>query len=766
MVFWLYFLIMSAVVSAQDTTGVGVLNGSVVEEGTRQPVAGVKVCLATTGRCAESDARGRFRIGEVRPGSYTLEVSRPGGGSLTKEGIEIRAGLEGEVEVLLPDIGATSQQVTVSAEVFVAPEEVKNSGFLLQPIEISKSAGALQDVSRYVATLPGAVIGSNDFRNDIIVRGGSPLENLFVVDNVEIPNINNYANFASAGGPVTMLDSELIQDVTFLTGGYPSPYINRLSSVLQVALREGSREKFRKRAIVNFAGAGGILEGPVKDKGSWLFSVRRSYLDWFTDDVGFGGVPRNTNFNTKVLYDLDARNRLWMVNITGVDDISIRPDGVSKNQVDNVFNIDYDGWRSATGLNWQRLMGERAVGLLGVTHSESKVGARVGEQLFGDREIFFDNSREGESTIKYDLTAILPVLDKVQTGASVKIFRLDYNTAQPIGVESPFSVERGRINALGLRRSFVANQTGAYFQTSRAVSSRLNVTYGGRLDHYQYIGRTVFSPRAGLSFRIAPKLSFRASYGHYYQQPFFLFLSAFPVNRGLAPIRSTHYVAGFSYLASSTLRFTVEGYHKTYRNYPASIEFPEVSLANIGDTFNVSELLFPLTAAGRGRVRGLEFFVEKKFSQKFFGQANFSISRTRHAALDGVFRPGNFDYPRVFNMVGGYRLTRNWEVSLRYAYLTGRPYTPFNLAESTRQNRPIFDLARVNAERLPDYQRMDFRLDRTFQTRWGPVLLFVGLQNALGRKNVQGIQWNRRGNEALTEEQLGRFPLIGLDWRF
>jgi hypothetical protein len=760
------WILIPALAWAQDTTGVGVLNGLVLQEMGRAAAPGVRVCLGPGGRCAESDADGRFRIGEVRPGTYTLELERPGGGRLTREGIEIRAGLEGEVEVLLPEIGASAQEVTVSAEAFVAPEEVKNSGFLLQPVEISKSAGALQDVSRYVATLPGAVIGSNDFRNDIIVRGGSPLENLFVVDNIEIPNINNYANFASAGGPVTMLDSELIQDVTFLTGGYPSSYINRLSSVLQVALREGSREKFRKRAIVNFAGAGGILEGPIKEKGSWLFSVRRSYLDWFTDDIGFGGVPRNTNFNTKALYDLDARNRVWLVNVTGVDDIRIRPDGLSKDQRDNVYNIDYDGWRSATGLNWQRLMGDRAVGLLGVTHSESKVGARVGEQLFNDREIYFDDSREGETTVKYDLTAILPVLDKVQTGASVKIFRLDYNTGQPIGIESPFSVERGRINALGLRRSFVANQTGAYIQSSRALSSRLNVTYGGRLDHYQYIGRTVFSPRAGLSCRLAPKLSLRASYGQYYQQPFFLFLAAFPVNRGLAPIRSTHYVAGVSYLASSTLRFTVEAYHKTYRNYPASIEFPQVSLANIGDTFNVSELLFPLTSAGRGRVRGVEFFVEKKFSQKFFGQANFSMSRTRHAALDGVFRPGNFDYPRVFNMVGGYRLTRNWEFSLRYAYLSGRPYTPYNITESTRQNRPIFDLAQVNAERLPDYQRLDVRLDRTFQTRWGPMLLFLGLQNALGRKNVQAIQWNRRDVAVSINEQLGRFPLIGLDWRF
>ena len=131
--------------------------------------------------------------------------------------------------------------MTVTAPAFPPPEAVRNSAFLLNPRSVLKSAGALQDVSRYVQSLPGVVIGTNDFRNDIIVRGGSPLENLFVVDNVEIPNINTFANFASAGGTVSILDAELLQDLTFLTGGFPAPYTNRTSSVLQITQREGSR---------------------------------------------------------------------------------------------------------------------------------------------------------------------------------------------------------------------------------------------------------------------------------------------------------------------------------------------------------------------------------------------------------------------------------------------------------------------------------------------------------------------------------------------
>ena len=170
-------------------------------------------------------------------------------------------------------------------------------------------------MSRYVQTLPGVVIGTDDFRNDLIVRGGSPLENLYVVDNVEIPNTNTFANFASAGGTVSILDAELLQDITFLSGGYPAPYINRTSSVLQVTQREGNRERFEGRATVGFAGAGAILEGPLgaAGKGSWVVSARRSFLDLFTQDLGFGGVPVLYTVNAKAVYDLerDATGSGW-----------------------------------------------------------------------------------------------------------------------------------------------------------------------------------------------------------------------------------------------------------------------------------------------------------------------------------------------------------------------------------------------------------------------------------------------------------------------
>jgi TonB dependent receptor/Carboxypeptidase regulatory-like domain/TonB-dependent Receptor Plug Domain len=777
---------VAANAAAQDTTGAGTIAGA-VRDADSKPVEGVRVCALGFSSCAVTGPQGAFRIVGLRAGTYQLEIIPLQGLPVVSEPIVVRAGRDGVVEVKLPRETTLQQTVTVTAPAFTAPEEVKSSGFLVQPLDILKSASALQDVSRYLQTLPGVVVGTNDFRNDIIVRGGSPLENLFVVDNVEIPNINAFANFASAGGTIGILDAELIQDVTFLTGGYPAPYINRTSSVLQVTQREGRRDGFRGWTTLGFAGAGAILEGPLgkSKKGSWIVSTRRSFLDLFTDDIGIGGVPVLYTLNGKAVYDLSERDRIWLVNISGIDEIRLgatedtNPDAQGDDELFN-FDIRYNGWRSATGFNWQRLFGARGVGLLGVTHSEAKVGSEVkdlvrdgvpppgtpiDEVIANSPTVFFEDSREGETTFKYDLTVNVPFFSKVQAGASFKTFRIDYDLAAPFGSDNPYSID-GATDAFDVEARFRAYQTGAYLQATKDVTSRLDVTVGGRVDNYQYLGETRFSPRVGLGFQLTDRLMLNASYGKYYQQPYFLYLSVFPENRSLVPWRAEHFVAGLEWQPARGWRATLEAYRKDYDDYPVALDYPSLSLANIGDTFNVREVLFPLTSRGRGYSQGIEVFVEKKLTDRLYGQGNLAFSRTRHAGLDGVLRPGSFDYPIVLNLVGGYRLSNRWEVSTRASWLSGRPYTPFDALLSSAQRREVYDLSRVNGLRAPDYSRLDVRVDRTFTVGGEPFVLFAGVQNVTNRRNFAGYEWNRRTNAEEFTEQQGLFPILGFEWRF
>ena len=767
-------------VSAQDTTGAGAITGTVVGAD-RTPIADARVCALGTNICVQTDQAGRFRIDGLRAGDYALEIIAGLGAPVTTEPVQVRAGLNGTIDVTLPAVGRVEQSVTVTASAFRVPEEVKTSGILLRPREILKSAGALQDVSRYIQTLPGVVIGTNDFRNDLIVRGGSPLENLFVVDNVEIPNINTFANFASAGGTVSILDAELIQDVTFLSGGYPAPYVNRTSSVLQIAQREGSRQRVRGWGTLGFAGAGTILEGPLDGgRGSWIVSARRSFLDVFTDDIGIGGVPVLYTLNGKAVYDVSPRDRVWIVNVSGFDEIRLGlTEDAPEEELYN-FDIRYDGWRSATGVNWQRLFGSRGVGLFGITHSEARTGQQVKDLvrdgvppedvpvddiLASSPVVFSDDSREGETTFKADLTLNVPLFDKVQAGGNFKIFGVRYDSAAPLGTDNPFSPIPEQ-NAFDIQQSFTTYQSGGYLQATRSMTDRLGVTIGGRIDHYAYLDTVRLSPRIAGSYALGNGLSLRASYGQYYQQPFLLFVSVFPENRELTPWRADHYVGGLSWEPGGGVRMTLEGYHKVYTDYPVATQYPSLSLANVGDTFNVREILFPLTSTGRGKATGVELFVEKKLTAKLYGQGNLAFSRTRHAGLDDVLRPGSFDYPVVFNLVGGYRLSDKWEVSTRASYLSGRPYTPFDETLSSEQRRGIYDLARVNGVRADDYFRLDFRIDRSFDIVGESFVLFGGVQNLTNRRNFAGFNWNRRVNAIEFSEQQGLFPILGFEWKF
>lgn len=755
----------------QDTAGVGAITGIVLGKDAA-PTAGVRVCVLTTTRCTVTDDRGAFRLTEIRVGDYRLEINAPQLRPFTSDSLSVRAGLEAQIQITLPALDAVESSITVSESVFVAPEEVKTSSFLVERQEIFKSSVAQMDVSRYIQSLPGVGVGRSTFRNDLIVRGGSPLENLFLVDNIEIPNINTFANFASAGGLTSILDADLIRDVNFMTGGYPAPFINRTSSVLQIATREGSRDKFSARLSMSILTGGVILEGPLgrRKKGSWVTSVKRSFLEAIPGAFD-SSPPVIYTFNTKALYDLTPRDRIWFVNYSAIDSIRLKPKLDPAETDPQGIDLDYKGRRFATGMNWQHLFGESGVGLLGFSHSEARVNQTVKDvQRYGlpvetTPILYRENSREGESTVKYDLTIASPGFGKVQVGGSFKTFRNHYNSAAPLGVDNPFSAIRD-VNPFTLLKDRVSYQSGAYFQSTRNLTSRLNLTWGGRFDNYQILGKTRFSPRVGLSYKVNEKLSLRGSYGHYYQQPLFLLLETFPQNRALTPIRSTHMVAGFTYILGPTVRMTVEAYQKDYKDYPVSLQFPSFSLASAGDTFDVTEILMPYTSAGRGRTRGLEFFIEKKFRDRWFAQANLSFSSTKFSGLDGIRRPGTYDYPVVANFVMGYKLTKKWDISTSFRAMSGRPYTPFNESLSTAQNREIYDLNRINGLRAPAYFRPDLRLDRTFTVREKPLLFWVGVQNILNRRNVTGVQWNQNINKQENSRQEGLFPLIGIDWRF
>jgi hypothetical protein len=242
---------------------------------------------------------------------------------------------------------------------------------------------------------------------------------------------------------------------------------------------------------------------------------------------------------------------------------------------------------------------------------------------------------------------------------------------------------------------------------------------------------------------------------------------AVPENAGLAPIESDHLVAGLKYEPRAGLSVSAEVYRKWYRSYPVSLQYPEMTLANHGSEFNTSDLLLlPMTSAGNGRVAGLEFFVKKRLVGGLYGQIAYSLSQTEQSALDGVLRRGSFDSPHVLTAVGGYRLGEGWELSGRFTYASGRPYTPPLMPESVVQNRLVYEVARFNAERLPAFHRLDLRVDRKFRW-WGrSTSLFAEVQNLYNQQSVIAYEWNQKSRALHGEKQLGIFPTVGINVEF
>ena len=779
--------VVAASAAAQDTTGVGAIRGVVVDAAGR-PAEGVRVCALDTASCATSDARGVFRIGELRAGAYRLEILPLEGLPFTSDQVDVRAGLDGTVEITLPTVEDFQQTVTVTAPAFQAPEAVKNSGFLVAPREILKSAAALQDVSRYVQGLPGVVIGTNDFRNDIIVRGGSPLENLFVVDNVEIPNINAFANFASAGGTVSLLDAELLQDVTFLTGGYPAPFINRTSSVLQVTQREGSRKEFGGWATLGFAGrrrhsskGPSVREqGPQRDRG-WC---RRDEASSICSPMTSGSVACRwcTRSTPRPSTTSRRRDRIWLVNIAGVDEIRL---GLSEStdldeEIAN-FDIRYDGWRSATGFNWQRTFGSRGVGLLGISHSEAKVGQQVKDLvaqgvpppgvppdavIAQSPVVYLEDSREGETTVKYDLTLHLPLFDTVQAGGSFKTFRIDYTVESPYGNDTPYSPVAGidpfyldtQFRSYQIGRLPAGVETGGVARQRHAGRARSTTTTScRRRGSARARASTCASPtrcrgtrardrtissRVPLRDRVSAERVARAVAGPPLRNRSRLVARRLPAADGRGVSKDVHRLS-----RGERPAHRVAGQHRRHlqraRNPLSARRAPAKGTRRAWSSSSRSGSPRSCTARAtcRSRGRGMR-------------------------ALTACSGPARSTTPSssIFSAAIGCRRRGNSQRGCRFCRAArSRPTTE---AISTQQRRGVYDLTRVNAERAPDYSRIDIRVDRTFSVSGQPLNVFFGVQNVTNRRNFASYNWNRRTNSQQFGEQQGLFPILGFDWRF
>jgi len=751
---------------AQDGSPSGTITGQLLDRKTQQPLIGVNTLILGTNKGASTDVEGRFILSDVPVGTFTLRFSYIGYRTMSRGDIVVHTGKPTHIVVEMEEQAVElSGEVVVTGSLFYTPKEMATSTYGMNYEEIRRQPGAVGDVSRMIQTMPG-VVPTNDQRNDLVVRGGSPTENLTLVDNIEVPNISHFGTQGASGGPINMISTEFIREANFSAGGFPARYGDRLSSVLDIRLREGNREGLSGTFDLSMAGAGFLLEGPTPGEGSWMISARKSYLDLLFDDFGLTAVPNYSNYQAKIVVDAGESHKLWLVSLGGIDDIHFEPDFEKKDDPE-VLDIRSGGWRSTTGLNWRWLWGTAGYGTFSISDvfNEYEQSARDPRET-GSPLLFNNESTEGQTLLKYDAVFQLSRSVELTAGFRHAFIRADLLLETPDGNNNPYSTDSTRIPRPTISREVSTGQSGAYMQSSFTAFEELELTVGARYDNYALTNTSVFSPRAALSYHLLPNLTLSGSWGIFRQQPAMVLLSGHPQNGNLEPIRAEHVIAGISFYPQSDLKISLEAYRKEYSRYPVSTEFPTFSLANDGDSYTVNGRLIPLSSEGSGYATGIEFYLQKKLSDRVYGQISYTLSRSRHKALDGIERRGSFDIPHVLYIVGGYRLSEAWEFSTKFSYATGRPRTPFLMPESAQQNRWIYDVNSINTLRMPDYHRLDLRVDNRHNFSGWDLVAYVELQNIYSRRNVFTYLWNEKTGDEEAVYQIGLFFVGGVKIEF
>lgn len=649
--------------------------------------------------------------------------------------------------------------------------------------DVINSAGTYGDISRYLQLLPG-VVASSDYSNQMLVRGGHPLENLFLVDGIEVPNINHLANANTTGGFGPMIDAAVIQALNLYTGGFDAKYPERLSSVTEFQTLDSSSSALHAELDFGVQGIGGLAERRMGG-GDLLVSAHHGLINLISKDVGIDGVPSYTNEFTRYRKTDAAGNRFTMINVAGWDSIVIEPcagDPLETSTIDST----YMGWRETTGVEWQRVASTRSFSVMDVSDSEQvehinqedqiadplnvkriRVLCHIPADVVKAIPVYLENSNNAFSTAKYRYewggTRIA-----VSAGSSVWLQRPHFQIAQPAGAYSPYSNTPQRTDSNSFHRSFSTGETGTFSQAVLHPIRRLSISGGGRLQTFAFGNHTTLTPRLNAAYSFGEKASVHVAYAGYAQLPPYAYLLAYPINNSMSPMRVTHQIAGMDvgFVPGSQIR--VEAYNKDYRRIPASTEYAPVTMHTIVDLIGEQSVWLPMASLGRGNASGIELSDTSRIGSRFQVMGSVAYARAKFAGTDGVLRPSNFDFPWIVNAAGVARIGRGVVGSARYGYATGRPYTPFDMPPSAAQNRPVYDLARVNGVRFPFYSRLDMQVNKEMLVRGLHLELYAGVDNVLNRSNLLSYSWMPRSQVGKPQDPVGTlwqtpiFPNFGI----
>ena len=742
-VLFLLLLGLLTTVSAQPTHRI---KGTVIDKASRQPLEFINVLVLGLGRGGVTDAEGHFNIGEVPPGIYRLQASAVGYKTiLTPEYIVSTKDLTIQIET--EENLTELEGVTVTASPFRRDPESPVGLRVIGLQEIEKSPGANRDISRIVQSYPGVAFSPAGYRNDLIVRGGSPSENRFYLDGVEIPNINHFSTQGASGGPVGIINADLIREVNFYTGAFPTDRGNAMSSVLDFKLRDGDMERNSLKATLGASEVSLASNGHIGKKTSYLVSVRQSYLQFLFDMLGLPFLPTFTDAQFKLKTRFNANNELTILGLGGIDNMKLNTklDGEKAEYILSYLpKIQQETF--TLGAVYRHYAG---IHVQSVVVSHSYLNNRNTKYLNND-ESSADNlslklrSVEQETKFRIKNTSTFGNW-KINFGANLDYSQYTNTTFQRVYIDEGRTFDYHTYLGMwrwGIFGTINYATTDERFTASLGVRTDANNFSSGMKGMGDQL-----SPRLSLSYRLTDGLYLSGNAGLYYQLPPYTGLG-FKDNNGAWVNKYLRYMSvsqeslGLSWHPGNTFELSAEGFYKQYDKIPFSIA-DGIPLACKGNDYGVigNEAL---SSTAQGRAYGIEILMKWLIAKKLNLASSFTLFKSEYRNnKQSEYIASAWDNRYIFKMSGTYNFPHNWSLGMKISCIGGAPYTPYDVEKSSlvtawnAQGRPYYDYTKYNTGRLPAFGQLDVRVDKTFYLKRCMLGFYIDLQNVTNSKFKQ-----------------------------
>jgi outer membrane receptor for ferrienterochelin and colicin len=731
------FLLVSLLTFAQT----GTVKGRVYNQKNNEPLEFATIRIQGTTNGTTTDLEGNYEI-VYRPGFYRLEVSYVGYETTLSAEVQIQGNQTAFIDIAVPESSTLIDEVVVRPTFNLKKIESPVSFLTIGVSDIEKAAGVNRDVSKALQSLPG--VGATDpNRNDLIVRGGGPSENVFYLDGIEIPIINHFATQGSSGGVVGIINPDFVREVNFYTGAFPANRPNALSSVMDIRQKDVSRDRIHTQLGIGASDAAFTMDGPIGDKTTFIVSARQSYLQLLFKFIGLPFLPTYNDFQVKYKYQIDPKNELSIIGLGAIDNMTLNTDLQEDGTESQRYLLDYlpvyQQWNYTIGAVYKHFSDNYFDTWVLSRNMLRNKNFKYPDNDESQPKISDYRSDEAENKFRFERSyPDLPV--KLLIGAGVAYSHYENETNRKVFSNGSLNdlIYNTKLDLWSYQAFIQASDT--YLNNRLSLSLGLN-TIGNNFNNNMKNPLNQVSPRFSASYRLTDKWDINANVGRYAMRPAYttlgykdasgLFINK---NENLKHIISNQAIAGFAYELNFKLRFNLEGFYKLYNNYPLSVT-DGMSIAGKGTDYGqVGDE--EIVSTGKGRAYGIEFSGKLVDYKGLNSTITYTLFKSEFTGADGIYRPSNWDTRHMVNLLGSYNLPKNWNISMRWRFVGGAPYSPIDVDLSTNKdawsvnNRPYIDYANYNTLRLKDSHQLDLRIDKEYYFKKMMLNFYLDVQNA------------------------------------